>query len=341
MKPLSHKSRTLSFLLLSVVFIVVAPILAVYSQGYRITNLDDALKFVKTGGIFVHSENMSNTEVYLDGEFVKNSGVLIRNTFIQDLRPLKEYKVEVRKEGYHNYEKTVMVYPSLVNEITILMLPNVIDKREIMEFIDSEGNATSTSPKKVATNQTPIFKLNSEYVDLEKLFKDATSTKESVVLQKITQGVKDGAISKSTSTATTTKKIPEYFEKLGITDPDKLKNLITTGDEVAWLDAGNILINWIGKRESIPYYYCLVLEEECRDSIKLDWKNEIKRFDFLPGRSDVWVVLVNDGIYAVEIDDRSTRNIQPIYVGKNLDFRINSNDRIVVKDGASFFELRF
>lgn len=342
MKPLKHKTRFISFLGLLILFIIIAPILIIYSQGYRITNLDDAFSFIKTGGIFVHSENITNTEVYLDGEFVKNSGVLIRNTFIQDLRPLKEYKVEVYKEGYNGYVKNIFVNPTLVSEVTVLMLPLEIDKREIMEFFDTEGNATTTSPQKAALNSTLIFKTNAEYLELKNLFEPATSTKSKTTISKINQEVKDRInLNNSTTTATTTKEIPEYFEKLGVKDPDLLKNLITMNDEVSWLENGNVTINWIGKKENIPYYYCVDVESDCREKIGLDWIDEIKRFDFFPGRTDVWVVLTKNGIYAVEIDDRSERNIQPIYVGQNLDFRINSNSRIVVKDGKSFFELRF
>ena len=59
----------------------------------------------------------------------------------------------------------------------------------------------------------------------------------------------------------------------------------------------------------------------------------------MPGRNDVWIVLVQDGIYAVEVDSRSKRNIQPIYLGKDLDFRLDGSGNLIVKDKGSFIEL--
>jgi hypothetical protein len=76
-------------------------------------------------------------------------------------------------------------------------------------------------------------------------------------------------------------------------------------------------LNWISKSEQVPYYYCNGEKEKiCNEKITLDWSNEILKFEYMPGRSDVWIVLVNDGIYAVEVDHRSDRNIQKIYLAK-------------------------
>jgi hypothetical protein len=91
---------------------------------------------------------------------------------------------------------------------------------------------------------------------------------------------------------------------------------------------------------SIPYYYCDGEENKvCVNKITLDWKDEIKKFDYLPGRDDVWLVLTAGGLYAVEVDGRSDRNIQTIYKGPNLDFRLTQTDRLIIKEGSRFFEI--
>ena len=354
MKPLSKKSRNISILILGVIFLIVGPLLIAYSEGYRIGDIDDVLKLVKTGGIYVHSNDISNTSVYLNGEFVKSSGLFLRNTFVQNLRPGSNYVIDVSKEGYNSYIKDLTVYPSLVTEVTIMMLPKEIEKREILKFLDeSDSKNVATSTNVLPKNN---LKINQEYQDLMVTFDLASSTKELSAYQKTLKIATTTVSNKLSNTSSTSKKIlnstntssttdlkikniPDYFVKLGVEDPDKLKNLITTGNEVSWLKEGNIILNWIGKQDNIPYYYCL--KNLCKDKIILDWQDEIKRFDFLPTRNDVFVVLVNSGVWAVEVDDRSDRNIQPIYLGKNLDFRINSNNRIVIKDGDKFFELRF
>ena len=94
----------------------------------------------------------------------------------------------------------------------------------------------------------------------------------------------------------------------------------------------------MGDDVEIPYYYCLE-PENCQSKIILDWGDEIKKFDFLPGRNDVFLALVNSGLYAVEADGRSNRNVQIIYAKKIDDFLIGQNNKIFVRQGDKFFEL--
>jgi hypothetical protein len=101
-----------------------------------------------------------------------------------------------------------------------------------------------------------------------------------------------------------------------------------------------IILNWIGPKNEIPYYYCLDFEN-CRQKIVLEWIDEIQKFDFLPNRNDVFLVLVNSGLYAVEVDDRSERNIQTVYTDKIDDFIIGPNGKVFVREQDRIFELTF
>ena len=47
-------------------------------------------------------------------------------------------------------------------------------------------------------------------------------------------------------------------------------------------------------------------------------------------------MLTKHGIYAVELDNRSQRNIQPVIEEDNLDFRVLQNGTLVVFDGDKF-----
>ncbi len=333
MRPLPNKTRFASLLILILLFILITPVLVAYSLGYRVSDIGDVFTLEKTGGIYVHS-NISNTEVYLDGEFIKTNGVLLRNTLIQNLKPEMDHKVEVHKEGYQSWIKVLPVYSSLVTEGRVLMIPKEIPQREIYPFLDNQGEGTTTQPAKVIRVRNKVVPTNSEYKDLMALFegKDiyATSTQTKVITNLNNNN--------ATSTGTTTKELPEYFVELGINDPDSLQNLIQNGEEISWLENGNILMNWVGKNVEIPYYYCLE-PENCSQKIVLDWTDNIKKFDFLPGRNDVFLVLVDSGLYAVEADGRSARNIQVVYNKKIDDFLIGSNNKIFVRDGDRFFEL--
>jgi hypothetical protein len=61
-------------------------------------------------------------------------------------------------------------------------------------------------------------------------------------------------------------------------------------------------------------------------------------FDFFPGSSDLVLEHRTDGIFVVEIDDRSWQNTQQIYPASAEKVVIN-NGRIYVRDGGINLEL--
>ncbi len=81
--------------------------------------------------------------------------------------------------------------------------------------------------------------------------------------------------------------------------------------------------------------------EACVPRIQIDRKwQKVKFFDFFPGNSNLVVMVLEHGVYAVETDNRSWQNVQPILEGDNLDARI-SNGHIVVYDGSLFYEMLY
>jgi hypothetical protein len=320
MKPLTTKQRSSSLIFLGIIFVLVAPVIVLLSLGYR---LDGDFTFQKTGGIFVHSD-IANASVFVDDEFLKTNGAFFRNTLIQDLIPNKKYKIEVHKDNYQSWVKEIYVYPSIVSEGSVLMLPNEFEKRELFKYIDRNGVATSTLFIKNQPKPT-----NPEFISISELF--ASSTKSIVPTT---------ATTASTSTERQKSKIELFFDTLKITNFEKLQNLVVQGDEVSWIEKGNINLYWMDELVSIPYYYCGGEEvRTCENKITLDWKDEIKRFDYFPGRTDVWIILTSHGIYAVEVDGRTQRNIQTMYMGENLDFRLTQTDRLIIKEKSRFFEI--
>ncbi len=180
MKPLTKKQRSLSLIILGIVFISVAPIIVLYSLGYT---LDKDFSFQKTGGIFIHS-TISNSAVNIDGKFFKTNGIFIRNTLIQDLVPNKNYKIEVQKEGYQSWIKNIYVYPSIVSEGSVMMMPEKSEIREIFKYIDNNGLATSTPLIK-----TQIKPTNSEFISVTNLFASSTKKVEKTLRNTIKKGI--------------------------------------------------------------------------------------------------------------------------------------------------------
>lgn len=331
MKPLNKWKRRILLFSLLILFIVLTPWILLNSFGYK---LDDTFSIVKTGGIYLHSD-VPNTSLFINDKYIKNNGALLRNIFVQKLKPNSKYKVAVTKDDFHAWRKEIYVYPGLVSEGRVLMLPIEIEKTEIFPFFDEEGEGVhSPIPGFTKVSRTANGKIipeNKDYIDVVTLFEG-----ENPYEQKVPEVIE----SENILNEEVEPEVPEYYIELGIKDPETLENLIETSDEMSWLQNGNIVLYWIDKMESIPYYYCGGEKERiCNDEIVLDWGDVIKKFDYYPDRNDVWVVLVNDGVYAVEVDPRSERNIQPVYLGSNLDFTISDSGRIFIKEKGAYFEL--
>lgn len=97
-----------------------------------------------------------------------------------------------------------------------------------------------------------------------------------------------------------------------------------------------ISVSWKGNTQVTPDFFCV---STCADTVVVYQSSEIPRgYGFYPNREDVVLVLRKDGLFAYEIDQRVEQNIQPLYLGEKLDFRVLGND-IYVKDGESYFEI--
>lgn len=102
------------------VFLILGAGTILYAQGYRLDFKTFSIK--KVGAIYVFSRP-KNPGIFLDGKQreetggLLNSGVLIPNLFPKD------YKIELKLEGYENWERKVSVKPSLVAELNPILLP--------------------------------------------------------------------------------------------------------------------------------------------------------------------------------------------------------------------------
>lgn len=380
MKPLSIKKRKILLIVLASLFILIAPFVLLKSFGYKLSytksvtqgvvqgveKVKGAFVWIKTGGIYLYS-NINGTRIYVNDNFIESSGLILRNTLIQGLDPNETYDVVVKKDGLHDWRKKITVYPSAVTEARVLMLPTEIKTKIIYPYYDEQGVGTTTIDNYSTStfsinddNELPSLviaeKKDKDYLELATEFGLINSSNQDDSGKNDLDLIESSELNNITddetkiSTSTVEKSIPEYFIDLGIEDPDELENLIYLADQVAWLENENIKLHWIKPDKVQNYYYCLELEN-CRTEINLDWNQDILKFDFLPGRDDVFVVMTIDGIYAVEVDDRSDRNIQPIYLleeassaesemlnesdeQEDLDFKIIQNDVVVYDDGV-------
>ncbi len=355
MGPLSRRTRTKLFMLSVVVFIVGVPLLIGYGTGYR---FDTWSTLAKTGGIFIHSD-VGNTHVYLDGVLVERSGALLKNTLIQNLASYEQYEVLVLRDGYHDWRKVLPVSAHVVTEAHTLMLPKDIPWERLEQVATgSSRNATNsieiTTERAMAeevgttTTQEDVVLLDvATYTDLTERFAERERGEFSEVVGATATNTPDGAAGTTTL--------------YGYVFPEDVRDALaahgtTTAQSmfrersgmVFWLEAGNVHALWVNPEETRPFYLCTprMTEDEhggvvggvvCEDVLVLDWEDDILRYNTYPGRDDVLVVQVLSGLYAVELDNRSERNIQPIYEGAIADFRVIEEDIVVrTLDGVFF-----
>jgi hypothetical protein len=80
-------------------------------------------------------------------------------------------------------------------------------------------------------------------------------------------------------------------------------------------------------------------ERLCRHSIRIDrLGQEVQWFDFYADSSDIILMHLQDGLYAVEVDDRAWQNTQLIYPGEDLEI-VHDGGKIYVKDGEYYLEV--
>jgi hypothetical protein len=184
-----------------------------------------------------------------------------------------------------------------------------------------------------------------------------TSSAEGSLVERVVDGVNSafifpGATTSTTTTATTTQIVR---------------------DTKIYESEGEVFVAWTGAADKSPYYFCInyegasttiaeygrhvyknvalvlaqmpVTETQnrtgriCRSSIQIDRKGQtVQDFTFFPGTTDLVLMHLEDGLYVVEVDDRSWQNTQLLYPGRDIDVQVDG-DRIYIKDGEYILEV--
>lgn len=111
---MSYLVRRLLLFGIIFLFIIIAPLICLYAQGYRI-NWDN-LEFTKTGTISIKTIPRGTT-IYLNNKKVKS----VSPTKIDELKP-KVYSLKIEKPGYKIWEANLTVNPELVTSVTHVVL---------------------------------------------------------------------------------------------------------------------------------------------------------------------------------------------------------------------------
>jgi hypothetical protein len=115
---MTKKSRTILFSGCVFLFLLIAPSMVYYSQGYRFDFADK--KVTQTGGLFLKILP-KQVDIYLNGAFKKKTDFFFGSTLVENLIP-KKYKIEVKKDGYYTWEKTLEIKEKEVTEAKSIIL---------------------------------------------------------------------------------------------------------------------------------------------------------------------------------------------------------------------------
>jgi hypothetical protein len=122
----------------------------------------------------------------------------------------------------------------------------------------------------------------------------------------------------------------------------RYSRLTSNQKEKLWWDpkANKLWVDWLADPASLPYYFCD--DTSCKEiMLVLDSEFQIKNADFYPKRKDIVIAAVQNGIYAIEIDGRGGRLLQPIYKGKDPIFTTYKNDNsIYILDEDNLIEIK-
>ncbi len=143
---MQKRSRTILFVLCIFLFLLAAPTVLLYFQGYRFDF--EKKELVQTGGLYFKVLPASS-QVYLDGDFKKRTSGFTGSVLIENLIP-REYQVEIKKAGYHSWQKNLEVWERRVTEAkNVILFPQNPDFTIVNEMPKVEMTATSSDKKKV------------------------------------------------------------------------------------------------------------------------------------------------------------------------------------------------
>lgn len=326
-------------------FLIITPPVLLYTTGYR---LADGWSLVKTGGIYVFSP-FSGSEIFINNDLKKQTNLLQSGIFVQNLKS-GVYSALVVKENYWPWQKNLKIEPQLVTEARAFLIPlspegktllrghfvsvfaSPFDELLILEeqkdktrkivfyLPDSEEFLTNGS---ISTNQilSSSKEINEVYFEENQIALLSLSNNSFI---KTEFDFKNKMI--RASSALTPKDFPAETEiSRRFVKFDKQKKI------KIWLEKDDeIWVEWLEKNSPLPFY--LSAEKE----MIIKTKTPVKNIDFFPSRKDVLIFAAENGVFALEIDGRGGRNMQPIYKGRNPTFSVGSSKKIIyiLDDGA-------
>ncbi len=129
---MTRKGRTILFIFLLILFLLAAFLTVCYSLGWR---FDWGAKKIVQPGIFYLKVWPKSVQIYLDGKSKKKTDFFFGSALIENLLP-KKYDIEIKKEGFHDWRKTLEIKERQVTEAkNIVLIPENPDFKIITKGV--------------------------------------------------------------------------------------------------------------------------------------------------------------------------------------------------------------
>lgn len=133
MASMTKRTRTALFFLMGAVFLLFAPALVLYSQGYR---WDLAERRLSQVGAFYFSVTPTRADVFLSGKLIGKTAPVL-GTILTKNFSAGSYRIHIRKEGYHPWEKQLTIAPKQVTEAKhVVLFPQNLAWNEVQEKVE-------------------------------------------------------------------------------------------------------------------------------------------------------------------------------------------------------------
>jgi len=130
---MTKRTRNIIFGILFIFFLMVAPLTVFYSLGWRFDW--QSMKPVQTG-IFYFKAWPKNSNIYINNELRDKTDIFFGSVLIDYLMPDK-YDIKVTKEGYHDWQKTLVIKKKKVTEAkNITLIPNNVNFQPLVENVE-------------------------------------------------------------------------------------------------------------------------------------------------------------------------------------------------------------
>jgi len=154
------KTRLVILLVCVACFFVIAPILVLYSMGYRFDF--EKMEITSTGGIYVRTYPAAG-EIIVDSKITEKPGMFSNSIFVQSLLP-KDHTVLVEKSGYYDYLKTIPVQKNQVTKLeNVLLIKKNMQFEVLTDLTTQTGKTTQGLPSPFNKQEKFIIKNNNLY----------------------------------------------------------------------------------------------------------------------------------------------------------------------------------